>query len=234
MDRLTRKELKKDVFAQEVGHTVEYVAEHRKQFIRFGSIALVVLVLLAGYFYYSKRQHALRQRELAAATRIQDAGVGPPTGRESILTFPTVEEKNKAAIKAFTELASRHSGTEEGAIAQYYLGTVAADQGRLDDAAKWLKSAADSGSAEYASLANLSLAQVYHLQGKTAEAEKLLRALMAKPTIFVSKEQAIIMLARLLASSRPDEARKLLEPLRTQPGAVSRVALTILGELPKQ
>ena len=233
MDRLTRKELKKDVFAQEVGHTVEYVAEHRGQVIRYGSIALAVVVLLAGYYYYSKRQHAVRQRELAAATRIQDAGVGPPTGRESILTFSTVEEKNKAAVKAFTGIASRHSGTEEGAIAQYYLGTVAADGGRLDDAVKWLKSAVESGSDEYASLANLSLAQVYHLQGKTAEAEKLLRALMAKPTMFVSKEQAIIMLARTLSDTKPDEARKLLEPLRTQPGAVSRVALTILGELPK-
>jgi predicted negative regulator of RcsB-dependent stress response len=234
VDRLTRKELKKDVFAQEVGHTVEYVAEHRRQFIRYGLAALAVVVLLAGYFYYSKRQHAVRQRELAAATRIQDAGVGPSTGRESILTFPTVEEKNKAAVKAFTELAARHSGTEEGAIAQYYLGTVAADEGRLDEAVKWLKSAAESGSDEYASLANLSLAQVYHLQGKTAEAEKLLRALMAKPTMFVSKEQAIIMLARVLSATKPDEARKLLEPLRTHPGAVSRVALTVLGELPKQ
>lgn len=234
MDKLTRKELKKDVFARNVGHTVEYVAEHRRQFIRYGSAALAVVVLLAGYYYYSKRQHTTRQRELAVATRIQDAGVGPSSGRESILTFPTVEEKNKAAKKAFSDLAAHYPGTEEGAIAEYYLGTVAADEGRLDDAVKSLKSAAETGSAEYASLANLSLAQVYYLQGKTADAEKLLRALMAKPTMFVSKEQATITLARILSSSRPDEARKLLEPLRTQPGAVSRVALSVLGELPKQ
>ncbi|HVP00217.1 MAG TPA: hypothetical protein VMT15_19235, partial [Bryobacteraceae bacterium] len=60
------------------------------------------------------------------------------------------------------------------------------------------------------------------------------RDLMDHPTEFVSKEQATISLARFLAPKKPAEARKLLEPLRTQPGAVSQVALTLIGELPPQ
>jgi hypothetical protein len=36
----------------------------------------------------------------------------------------------------------------------------------------------------------------------------------------------------LIAKDKPDEARKLLEPLRTEPrAAVSRAALTALGEI---
>ena len=48
VDRVTRKELKADRFAQEVGHTVEYVSEHRKQVIRYGTIAAAVLVVVIG------------------------------------------------------------------------------------------------------------------------------------------------------------------------------------------
>ena len=39
---------------------------------------------------------------------------------------------------------------------------------------------------------------------------------MDHPTIFVSKEQAAITLARFLARKKPAEARKLLDPLRNQ------------------
>jgi hypothetical protein len=62
----------------------------------------------------------------------------------------------------------------------------------------------------------------------------VLRDLMANPTIFVSADQATISLARLLAPKKPAEARKLIDPLRTRPGSVGQVALTLLSELPPQ
>jgi hypothetical protein len=55
---------------------------------------------------------------------------------------------------------------------------------------------------------------------------------MDDPTVLVSKEEATITLARLLAKSNPVEARKLLEPLRAERGPVSRAAITLLGEIP--
>jgi hypothetical protein len=64
-----------------------------------------------------------------------------------------------------------------------------------------------------------------------AEAEKLLRSLIAKPSAFVSKEQATIALAELLASRNPAEARKLLEPLRSARPAISQAAIAALGAL---
>jgi DNA-directed RNA polymerase subunit F len=48
----------------------------------------------------------------------------------------------------------------------------------------------------------------------------------------VSKEQAQIALAQVLAKANPQEARKLLEPLRSERAAISRNALTLLAELP--
>ena len=234
MARITRKELKKDVFAQEVGHTVEYVGEHRKQFIRYGSAALVIVLLAGGFYYYNKRQRAAREGALAAAMEIQRAPVGPAAGQETVKSYPTQQEKSKAELKAFTEVAAHYAGTDEGIIATYFLGTIAVDDGRLDEAAKLFKEVGDSKNENYASLAKFSLAHVYQSQGKAAEGEKLLRALMEKPTIFVSKPQATIALARMLAPTKPDEARKLLEPLRLEAGPAARAAFSILNALPKK
>ena len=50
----------------------------------------------------------------------------------------------------------------------------------------------------------------------------MLRDLIAHPTIFVSKEQATITLARYLAPKKPAEARKLLDPLRLNPARSDR------------
>jgi predicted negative regulator of RcsB-dependent stress response len=234
VDRLTRKELKTDAFAQQVTHTVEYLSERRKQLSRYGIIALIIVLLGGGFYYYRQGQQGVRERTLFEAMRIQEAGVGPSTGRETILTFPTLAEKNKAASKAFSDIVEKYPGSREAIISQYFLGTIAVDDGRLNDAVKSLQEVVSSGNANYSSLAKLSLAEVYDVQGKDQEAEKLLRSLIEKPTVFVSKAQATIALARVLSARNPDEARKLLEPLRTQPGAVSRVALTVLAELPKK
>jgi predicted negative regulator of RcsB-dependent stress response len=102
----------------------------------------------------------------------------------------------------------------------------------MPDAEKHLKIVADSGKDAFASQAKLSLSHVYAATGRQGEAEKLLRSIMDDPTVLVSKEEATITLARLLAKSNPVEARKLLEPLRAERGPVSRAAITLLGEIP--
>ena len=68
---------------------------------------------------------------------------------------------------------------------------------------------------------------------KPADAEKLLRDLVKNPTTLVSKEEASIELAAVLSKTNPTEARKVLEPLRIGRSAVSRAAVTMLGNLPQ-
>jgi predicted negative regulator of RcsB-dependent stress response len=228
--RITRKELKSDKFVSEVEHTVEYMAEHRKQAIRYGIAGAAVVLLVLGIFGYRRHQHAARQEALTAAIELRQAPVGPSPDA-SVRSFASEQEKNSAVAKAFADLAAKYSGSDEAIIAEYYLGTMAADQGKTLEAEKWLKDVADSGNANYASLAKLTLADLYKGQANMAEAEKLLRSLIAKPSAFVSKEQATIALAELLASRNPAEARKLLEPLRSARPAISQAAIAALGAL---
>jgi predicted negative regulator of RcsB-dependent stress response len=231
--RITRKELKTDKFALEVGHTVDFFEEHHTELIRYGAIALAVAALVVAIMLYRGHQHSVRQEALAHALQIQEAPVGQaPPGTE--ISFATQGAKDKEAAKAFGELASKYSGTDEGHIAEYYLGCFAADQGKLADAEKRFQSVADSANKRYASLANLSLAQVYFAEGKNDQGEKLLRSLMEHPTVFVSKDQATITLAKAIAHSKPAEARKLLDPLRAVAGPVSQTAIQAYSELPAQ
>jgi tetratricopeptide (TPR) repeat protein len=231
--RITRKELKTDKFALEVEQTVDFITGHRRQLVLYGPIALAVVVFGVGAYFYMGRQHDVREQLLAGAIQIQEAPIGP-INPGSLISFPTEDAKHAAAIKAFSDIAARYSGSVEAAIAKYYLGATAADLGKMADAEKLFKEAADDGDKNYTSLARFSLAQVYFAEGRAADAEKILRDLMAHPTVFVSKEQAIIALAKGIAPSKPDEARKMLEPLRTARGAVSQVAITAVGELSGQ
>jgi hypothetical protein len=61
----------------------------------------------------------------------------------------------------------------------------------------------------------------------------MLRDLIAHPTMFVSKDQATITLARFLMMKKPAEARKLLDPLKTQNSQAGQIALSIYSQIPQ-
>jgi predicted negative regulator of RcsB-dependent stress response len=230
VDRLTRKELKSDRFALEVQHSIQVVSDHRQQLTRWGTIAGVVAILVIAVVVYRNHEHVVRQEALHAAQQLQNASIGPQQNELSV-SFPTQAERDKAVNKSFTELAAKYSGTDEGLIAEFFLGTNAADQGKLNEAEKRLKVVADAG-IPYSALAKLSLAQVYAAEGKLADGEKLVQSLIDHPTPLVSKEAATIALAELIQSKDPQRARKLLEPLRSSPrGSVSRVAISALSDM---
>ena len=231
--RITRKELKTDKFAVEVEHTVDFVTQHRRELTIYGAVAAILVLISVGVYFFMRHQHTVREEALADAIQIQEAPVGPPNAG-ALIAFPTEAAKRAAAAKALGDIVAKYPGSAEGAIAQYYLGATAADHGNMPEAEKRFKAAADTGDRNYASLARLSLAQVYFAEGRTADGEKILRNLMDHPTVFVSKEQATIALAKGIGPTKPAEARKLLEPLRAQGRTVSQAAITALGELPGQ
>jgi predicted negative regulator of RcsB-dependent stress response len=233
--RITRKELKSDKFALEVEHTVTLFEQHKQEILRYGGILVVLAVLLAGFLFYRQRQHSAREAALGRAILVEQTPVGtPPPGSTNVSSFPTEQVKDEATIKVFSDLKKQYPGTTEAEISQYFLGIVAANQGKLAEAEQNLQQAASTSDEKYSSLAKLSLGEVYFAEGKIDQGTKVLDDLAAHPTIFVSKEQAQLTLARALIPVKPAEARKILDSLRNKPGAVSQVALTLYGQLPPQ
>ncbi len=230
MDRLTRKELKSDKFVEKVRSTLEFLREHRRQAILIASVALAGVLVAVGVLAWRRHERIQRQVALREAFRIYQAVVtdeAPPF----FVRFNTEEEKNRAVEKAFQDLIAKYPGTAEATIAKYYLGVHYHYTNQEDRAEKVLKEVVASGKQPFASQAAYSLAELYAGQGRIEEAEKLLRQLIEHPTVLVPKEQATITLAKVIAKKDPQQARKLLEPLRERPGAVGRVALTTLGEI---
>jgi predicted negative regulator of RcsB-dependent stress response len=229
VSRITRKELKTDKFALEVEHTVSLFEEHRQEIIRYGGIAVVVALLVVGYIFYSRGQHVAREKALTSAIQIQEAAIGQSaTGG---LSFPNQDAKDAASIKAFSEIETKWPGSAEGEIAAYYLASITADQGKMAQSEKQFQEVAQHADANYASLAKLSLAQIYFSDGRNSQGEAELRDLIAHPTAFVSSDMATVTLAKHYEAVKNfAEARKLLEPLRGTSG-VSEIAVRMLGEM---
>lgn len=232
MARITRKELKTDKFAMEVGHGLTFFEEHQKEIIRYGGIALAVVAIILAVRYYNAHQHSIRQEALGRAIQVQETPVGP-AAEGGAQSFPTQQVKDEAAARAFNEIKTKYPGSEEAEIAEYFIGSIRADQGNLAAAEKSFDEVSRKGNERYASLAKLSLGQVYFAEGKVDMAEKTLRDLAAHPTVFVSADQANIALARGIMPTRPAEARKMLEVLRNRQGGVGQVALNLYNQLPQ-
>jgi predicted negative regulator of RcsB-dependent stress response len=231
--RITRKELKSDKFAQEVGLTVTFFEEHQKDVVRYGAIGVAVALLIVGYGYYERRDHAACQQALADAIRVQETPVATvAVGGQQ--TFPTQDAKDQAAIKAFSDLRQKHSGSPEAQIAGYYLGAIHSDQGKLAEAEKNFLDVSQHGDKNYSSLAKASLAEIYFADGRFDQGEKTLRDLMANPTVFVSKEDAAIALAKHLTGRNNAEARKLLAPIKDGKSQAAGIALTLYSQIPAQ
>jgi predicted negative regulator of RcsB-dependent stress response len=234
VDKLTRKELKSDKFALEVQHSVEYVSEHRRQMIQWAVPAAALVLIVIGVFWYRSYQHDARQEALHAAEAIQNSQVGPSQS-EYVVTFPTSQAREAGVNKAWRDLAAKYPGTEEGGIAEFFLGTNASDNGNLPEAAKHFQAAIDSGSGPYASQAKLALAQIYAAQGKLNDGVQLIQSVIDHPTVMVSKDAATLALADLIKTSDPQRARKLVDPLRTSTrSAVSKAAITLDSTLSQQ
>ena len=141
------------------------------------------------------------------------------------LTFTSDQSKNAAASKALADMASRYSGSEQAAVAQYYLAGLEASESKYADAERNFKAVSNTGF-QVSSLAKTGLAEVYAGTGRIDEAKTVLENLVAKPNSLVSRDQATILLANVLKEQDPKRAKQLVDSLKgpSESPAVARAA----------
>lgn len=233
MDRQLKKVVKNDEFKEQVWHGIDFLKHHTDDAKRYGGIALAVLLVAGGTYWFIHHRADVREDALAEALKINDATFGADH-QAANLYYNTQQEKDQATEKAFSEVAAKYHGTVEGAVAEMNLAQEAVDRGDMAAGEKYLKDVVDSAPAAFASQSALTLAQLYSDEGKTAEAEKVLNNLIKNPTITVSKDEAQLALAKVIAKTDPQRARQILESLRTDRAAISKAAMSALGELAGQ
>ncbi|HZS57444.1 MAG TPA: tetratricopeptide repeat protein [Bryobacteraceae bacterium] len=233
---MTRHELKEqlqhDHFTDTVSGVVDYATSHRQELIRWVPIIVGILVIAGGAFWYAQYRNSAREQDLNNAFAIADRPVGPAA--PGVSTFATEDAKSQAVMKAFSDVVAKDGGSRQGLIAQYYLGTLKAKKGDVKGAEADLSRVADSG-VKVAPLAKIALAGLYAADNKTPQAQSLLQSLVNKPTDLVSKSQAQILLARLEEDTNPQQAKKLLQQVRTEAKdpAVDRAVEQISSQMNK-
>jgi TolA-binding protein len=200
-----KQELKQpDEFIGTVDRLAEAVRQRQQLSIIAAMVLVVVLVGIAGWIYYDRRQDAAALTLQWEAERLfreaQAGGEGAPAAAP--------EQRFKAAADHFREIVTAYARTDSAPIAQYYLGNI---QIELKDFAGAVASyqeliARYPREQALVELARLRLAYAFMAQGEAAAARRELEALAAKPDA-KQRVQALFDLAKInQADGRKDEA----------------------------
>jgi TolA-binding protein len=215
---ISRKELKKDEIRETLSHGAEAIFSHQRQIWIYGGVALVVVLVVLGWRFYTQTQTAKGSSALADAMKVYQARIR--TAAEPALPeeITYVDEKNKYAdaVKKFTEVANRYPRTRPGQLARYYTGLSLERLGRYDEAENNLKGLESSGDESLSALARFKLAQVYDEAGKGSQAAQLYQQLASKPTLFVPKPIVLLALADHYSGSDPTQAAKLYKQVKDE------------------
>jgi tetratricopeptide (TPR) repeat protein len=221
VDQQTKQALKHDQFIDTTQHGLEWASENRHAVIIAGSILLAVLIIVVGGFvFYISRSNAASVAFGAAMQEYQTplAAPGQPVP-PGLKTYPTVAERAKAANQLFMAAADKYSMTPDGRTARYFAGLTYIEAGNNAAAESTLKQVAGGWNSELASLAKLSLANLYRQTGRDAQAIDLYNELSAKPTTSVPAGLAQLQLAELYESQgKPEEAKKIYAKLKDKDG----------------
>lgn len=230
MDKTTRKHLKEDRFAEEVGHSVEYVSSHRNQFLLWGAAAVALVVGVGSYLAYARSQSREARQALTEALELFHGAVETQE-RVGMITFATNVERYTRTTEALEKVMTGYSGREEAVEAEYYLALIELQQGKNDEAVKRLEALLPRAGDKIAPVARLTLADEHARAGRVEQATKEYQYLIDHPGSVVPKARAQFGLAAALKDSKPEEAKKLFQELQKEPGAIAVLATRNLTDL---
>ena len=215
---ISRKELKKDEIRETLTHGAEAIFSHQRQIWFYGGVALLAVLIVLGWRFYTQTQTAKGTAALADAMKIYQARIR--TAAEPALPDEVtyVDEKNKYAdaVKKFTDVANRYPRTRPGQLSRYYAALSLERLGRYDEAESSLKSLQSSSDESLSALARFKLAQVYDESGKGSQAVQLYQQLAEKPTLFVPKPLVLLALADHYSGTDATQAAKLYKQVKDE------------------
>ncbi len=217
----TRHQLKQDRFSRATidaaEKTVHWSAEHQSTLMVATVIALVVIGIGIGSWYYLNQQDEKASVEMSRAVRTLDTAVRPPNmpPQPDQPSFGSSNERAAAAHKQFQGVADKYPHTHAADFAHYFLGMTSADMGDNAGAERELQTVASYHNADLSSLAKFALASVYRNTNRNKQAEDLYKQLITKPTTTVSKASAQMELAATYQSdNQPLEAKRIYEQIK--------------------
>jgi tetratricopeptide (TPR) repeat protein len=235
VDNATKRELKQpDQFVTLTEHGLEWAKQNRRSAIVTSVLLLaVILAAVGGAWGYSHRSDeantALGEALYTFRTPIATPGQQIPPGTK---TFPSIQERAKAANAQFVAVANQYGMTKDGKVARYFAGVTYMQEGENQSAEDSLKQAAGSWNHDLAALAKLALAQLYRETGREPQAVAMYQELASGNADTVPPGMAQIQLAEMYeAEGKIDDAKKIYAQLKDkdkdpkgQPGPIGTLA----------
>lgn len=225
MDAQTRTALKKDdplVHTTQIG--LDWIAANHGKALRIaiGAVVLILLIVAAGIIYQQRSEAAATAFGNAISvysTPIADPAQPLPPGMKS---YPSAEERAKAANPLFADVAKRYGSTDSGHNALYFSGLTEAEMGNTAGAESTLRKAADLSDSNVAALAKLALANLLAQHNGTSDAIRLYDELSKHPTATVPAAAAQLQLAALYESTgKTADANKIYAQLKAKESATA-------------
>lgn len=214
MARLTKQELKNDELGEQLGVGLDYFMHHKRPLLKWLGVAAAVVVVVIAVMLFNQHRNQAAATAFGKAMDVYHSPVVPEPPKDSpVRTFKTDKDRQEAALKEFTTVASEHGGTSLGRWAKHYIALINADLGKLPEAEKGFQELVGEGDEDLSSSSKLALAGVYMKQNKSGEAEKLLKELVEKPTRTVPKAASQMALADLYRSKNPAQAKAIYQEL---------------------
>ncbi|HEX8154845.1 MAG TPA: tetratricopeptide repeat protein [Thermoanaerobaculia bacterium] len=145
MDRQHRRDLKHDVFVDEVGALTQRARANQRGLLTIAAVALAIAAIAWGVYFYRNTQESKAQAALAEAIEtiesplIPAANAQPGTPVRPDAKFKTEAERSAAAEKQFQAVRANHSGSDAADVAGLYLARMAAAKGDIPGARKLLE-----------------------------------------------------------------------------------------------
>lgn len=188
-DRLTRKDIKRDEFADAVGKGVLYAETHSKTILYSIGGALLVAALAVGIYLFLGYRAEKANEALARALKVHDAqidAVSPKPDDAKEPTFKDEASRAAAAKKLFEEVESRYGMSDAADVAGLYLAEMEAGAGKLAEARKtWEVFVKEHKGHMLAGQAQLNLLALDRKEGKAQEVAAKLRTMLedAEPAL---------------------------------------------------
>ena len=119
MAKISRKELKRDRFVQEVGQSVAFVSSHRRQLLLGGGGAIVLIVGALTWAGYRETNQQEAHAALQKGIEMYHGKVDTEQQLASI-TFPTAIARFRDTREQFEKVIADHAGGEPEIGAGYY------------------------------------------------------------------------------------------------------------------
>jgi lipopolysaccharide biosynthesis regulator YciM len=206
--RLNRKEIKRDEFAQVVGRGVEYAESHSRILIMAigGVLAAVAIGLLI--FFWMGHHSAEGQEALGAAIKVIQAPVdatNPQPSDPKQPTFATEAARQTQAEKLFKAVRNDYPRSNAADVAGLYLGEIAAAHGQYAEArTMWTEFVDKHGHEMLGAQARLDLIELDRTQGQGSQVVQNLRAMMEQSEAPLPQDVILLQLARTLEDLHRD------------------------------